>query len=164
VVAHPQVAAAIANMSAVVGLANPNIGQAIVRPMLDSGEILSISREVVRPFYIEKSRLAQQWVKELFADNFSYYIHRSEGALFLWLWFPELPISSRELYERLKKRGVLIISGHYFFFGLDDSVEWKHRHECLRMTFTMAENIVHDGIRIIGEEVKRAWQESTNIK
>jgi alanine-alpha-ketoisovalerate/valine-pyruvate aminotransferase len=32
------------------------------------------------------------------------------------------------------------------------------------MTFTMAENIVHDGIRIIGEEVKRAWQESTNIK
>ena len=65
-------------------------------------------------------------------------------ALFLWLWFPGLPITSRELYERLKKRGVLIISGHYFFFGHDDET-WRHRHECLRMTFTMDERTVRRG-------------------
>jgi len=34
--------------------------------------------------------------------------------MFLWLWFPDLPISSLELYKRLKARGVLVVSGHYF--------------------------------------------------
>ena len=159
VIAHAQVAAAIANMSAIVGLSNPNIGQAIVRPMLESGEILTLSNDVVRPYYIEKSQFAQKCVQETFADRFRYYVHRSEGALFLWLWFPDLPIKSKVLYERLKQRGVLIISGHYFFFGLDDSIAWPHRHECLRMTFTMSAGVVADGIRIIGEEVEKAWRE-----
>lgn len=159
VIAHPQIASAIANMSAIVGLANPNVGQAIVRPMIESGEILSLSNEVVRPFYIEKSQFAQHCVHATFGDRFRYFVHRSEGALFLWLWFPDLPITSKVLYERLKKRGVLIISGHYFFFGLDDSIDWPHRQECLRMTFTMSPEIVAEGIRIIGEEVEKAWQE-----
>jgi len=158
VVAHPAVAAAVAELSSVVGLSNPTIGQAIMRPLVESGEILRLSNEVVKPFYVEKSRQAQRWVRESFGGDFEYYIHRSEGALFLWLWFPGLPITSRELYERLKSRGVLIISGHYFFFGVDDD-SWRHRHECLRMTFTMDETVVRDGIRIIGEEVAKAWAE-----
>ena len=159
VVAHPKIAAAVASMSAVVGLANPNIGQAIALPMIESGEILKLANETVKPFYIEKSRLARECVMKSFGSDFEYYVHRSEGALFLWLWFPGLPITSRELYERLKKREVLIISGHYFFFGLEDE-SWQHRHECLRMTFTMEERIVRRGIQIIGEEVRRAHQEA----
>jgi valine--pyruvate aminotransferase len=55
---------------------------------------------------------------------------------------------------------VLIISGHYFFFGLDDSVDWPHRHQCLRMTFTMSSDVVAEGIRVIGEEVARAHEEA----
>lgn len=158
VVAHPKIAAAMASMSSVVGLANPNIGQAIARPLIESGEILKLANETVRPFYVTKSRQAQDWVAESFGEDFNYFVHRSEGALFLWLWFPDLPISSAELYQRLKARGVLIVSGHYFFFGLEDE-DWRHRHECLRMTFTMDEAVVRDGIRIIGEEVRRAWSE-----
>ncbi len=159
VVAHPEVARALANMSAVVGLANPNVGQRIVQPLLESGELLTLSREVVRPFYVGKSAFARQTVHEVFGERFAWHHHRSEGALFLWLWFPGLPISSRELYERLKRRGVLIISGHYFFFGMAEQDDWRHRHECLRMTFTMPEEVVRDGIVIIAEEVERAWME-----
>jgi valine--pyruvate aminotransferase len=159
VVAHPKIAAAMASMSAVVGLANPNIGQTIALPLVESGEILKIADETVKPFYVGKSRQAREFVAASFGEDFDYYVHRSEGALFLWLWFPGLPISSRELYERLKKRGVLIISGHYFFFGHDDE-SWRHRHECLRMTFTMDEGIVKRGIQAIGEEVRRAHEEA----
>jgi valine--pyruvate aminotransferase len=159
VVAHPKIAAAMASMSAVIGLANPNIGQAIALPLVESGEILKLANETVRPFYIEKSRQAREFVAESFGEGFDYYVHRSEGALFLWLWFPGLPITSRELYERLKKRGVLIISGHYFFFGHDDET-WRHRHECLRMTFTMDERTVRRGIQAIGEEVRKAHEEA----
>ena len=47
-------------------------------------------------------------------------IHRPEGAFFLWLWFPGLPIPSAELYRRLKQRGVYVLSGHHFFPGLPE--------------------------------------------
>ena len=41
--------------------------------------------------------------------NTPYRVHRPEGAIFLWLWFENLPITSAELYQRLKNRGVLIV-------------------------------------------------------
>jgi hypothetical protein len=67
---------------------------------------------------------------------------------------PGLPIPVRELYERLKQRGVLVVAGDYFFFG-DDRPDWPHRHECIRVTYSMDEGVVRDGLRIIAEEVRR---------
>lgn len=157
VVAREGIAAAVASMSAIVGLANGNIGQTMMEPLVRSGEILKLSNEVVRPYYVEKSRQARAWVDQEFDPALPYRVHLSEGALFLWLWFEDLPISSRELYERLKARGVLIVSGHYFFFGLNDDEPWRHRHECIRMTYTMDANTVHGGIKIIAEEVAAAY-------
>ena len=158
VIANEQIAAAVASMSSIVGLANGNIGQAMLEPLVKSGEILSMSKDIVLPYYKEKSQLAQQWVTEAFDSSLPYRVHLSEGALFLWLWFEDLPISSKELYTRLKKRNVLIVSGHYFFFGLDEK-PWQHSEECIRMTFTMDEKIVREGIQIIAEEITRAYAE-----
>jgi len=56
---------------------------------------------------------------------------------------PGLAISSEELYQRLKRRGVLVISGHYFFPGLKE--DWQHKHECLRITYSMNDEVVHTG-------------------
>lgn len=159
VIASKEIASAVSSMSAIVGLANGNIGQAIMEPLIRSGEILKLSSEVVRPYYVEKSRQARAWVAEEFDAKLPYRVHLSEGALFLWLWFEGMPITSGELYERLKKRGVLIVSGHYFFFGDDDVDAWPHRHECIRMTFTMDERTVHEGIKIIAQEVAAAYAE-----
>lgn len=156
VIAREEIAAAVSSMSAIVGLANGNIGQAVMEPLVKSGEILKLSNEVVRPYYIEKSRQARAWVEESFDSALPYRVHLSEGALFLWLWFEDLPITTRELYERLKARGVLIVSGHYFFFGLEGE-DWPHRNECIRMTYTMDERTVKGGIRVIAEEVAAAY-------
>lgn len=158
VVAREEVIRGITSLTSIAGLANGNVGQAIVQPMIDSGEILSLSRDVVRPFYEEKSRLAQGWVEQYWDSNLPYRVHASEGALFLWVWFEGLPITARELYERLKRRAVLVVPGNYFFFGLDD--EWSHRDECLRINFSLDSKIVEDGIRIIGEEVAQAYGEA----
>ena len=158
VIATPEITKAIASMTSIMGLANTNTGQAIVQPLVESGEILRLSNEVVQPFYREKSVQAQAWVKQYFDPQLNYHIHRSEGALFLWAWFEGLPISSHELYERLKARHVLIVPGSYFFFGQDDS-DWKHRDECIRINFTMPAEDVETGIRIIGEEVSKAYAE-----
>jgi valine--pyruvate aminotransferase len=149
--------AALGSMSAIAGLSNPNIGQQITLPLVKSGELLKLSREVVRPFYQEKCRLARDAAAEAFGDDMDWFMHRSEGALFLWLWFPGLPITSKELYERLKNRGVLVIPGHYFFFGHEDE-SWRHRHECIRVSYAMDEAVVRDGLRTIAEEVRAATQ------
>lgn len=153
VIGPPEIIRALGSMSAIAGLSNPNIGQQIALPLIMSGEILTISREIVRPFYQEKCRLARLAAEETFGDDMEWFMHVSEGALFLWIWFPGLRISSQELYERLKKRGVLVIPGHHFFFGHDDEM-WRHRHECIRLSYAMDESIVRDGLGIIAEEVK----------
>jgi len=158
VVAREDVIKALSSMTSIVGLANSNAGQAILGPLVESGEVLRLANEVVQPFYREKSRQAREWVREFFDDSLSYYVHRSEGALFLWMWFEGLPISSRELYERLKARKVLVVPGDYFFFGIGDD-PWRHRDECIRVTFTMAEEVVREGFRMIAQEVAKAYHE-----
>ena len=66
-------------------------------------------------------------------------------------------IKTLELYERLKSRGVLVISGHYFFPGLDEP--WRHKDECIRVTYSQAKETVAAGLKIIAEEVRRAYSE-----
>ena len=156
VIARPEIVRSLSSMTSIVGLANTNVGQAIMQPLIKSGEILRLSNEIVKPFYHMKSQQAQQWVREYFDDSLPYHVHRSEGALFLWLWFRDLPVTSRELYHRLKQRDVLVVPGNYFFFG-NDETDWRHRDECLRVTFTMPEEDVREGFRVISEEVAAAY-------
>ena len=155
VLANEEIVSRIRSMTGIVGLANNNIGQALVEPLLTNGELLRLSREVIRPYYKSKSRLAQEVVNSCFGDRFPYLVHHSEGAFFLWLWFPELPITSRELYERLKRRGVLVVPGEYFFFGRDGADDWPHQRQCIRLTFSQSEDVVQRGIEIIADEVRR---------
>lgn len=155
VIARPEIIRAVASMTAIVGLANCSIGQTMVLPLIESGEILCLSREVVGPYYERKSRLAQEWIAEFFDDGLDYHVHVSEGALFLWLWFRGMKISAETLYGRLKERGVLIIPGHYF--GVGAPADWSHGHECIRLSFAMDETSVREGIAILAEEVARGY-------
>ena len=141
---------AIAAMTAVAGLANGNVGQQIVTPLIESGEILRLGPKILRPFYEGRSHAAQAWVREAFG-KIEWAIHASEGAFFFWLWFPKLRIPTRELYERLKARKVLIVPGEYFFFGLPE--DWEHSRQCIRLNFAQPEATVREGLRIIAEEV-----------
>lgn len=154
IVGPPEIASAVSSMMAVTGLANGNFGQAIAGPLLQNRQILELSREVIRPFYLKKRNAALEDVAELFPDDLPYTLHESEGAMFLWLWMENSRRSSRELYENLKKRGVLVVPGEYFFFGLPED-GWKHRSECLRISFAMPDAEVRAGLSIIAEEIAR---------
>ena len=78
--------------------------------------------------------------------------------MFLWLWFEGLPITSKELYQRLKGRGILVVPSEYFFFGLPEGTDWPHIRECIRVSYTMPEEVVEEGIRIIADEVRKAYE------
>ncbi len=153
VVGPPHVARAISSMMAVSGLANGNFGQSIVSPLLADGTLTRLSREVVRPFYLRKRDAALSAVEEFFPNDAPYAFHESGGAMFLWLWLRGSRRTSREIYEALKARGVLVVPGEYFFFGLPD--EWHHRHECVRISFAMDDGQVREGLRIIADEISR---------
>ena len=159
VVASKEVCRAVSSMTSIVGLANGNVGQEIMRPLIESGEVLRLSQEVVKPFYEEKSKQAQEWISQYFGEKFPYFVHRSEGALFLWIWFEGLPIPTKELYQRLKERSVLVVPGEYFFFGLPEGIDWGHARVCIRMTYTMPAKMVEEAIEIIAEEVEKAFGE-----
>ncbi|MCM8529401.1 MAG: valine--pyruvate transaminase [Lentisphaeraceae bacterium] len=155
IIANEEVVKAVSNISSILSLAPGSIGAGIATGLVENGAILNISRNVIKPYYQAKSLKAILWLhREL--KGLEYYVHKSEGALFLWLWFKDLPISSYELYERLKKRNVLVVSGHYFYPGLEDK-DWQHAHECLRLTYSMDEKVVEEAIKIIADEVRSLY-------
>ena len=154
VLANEQVTRAVAAMNAIFSLAPGSTGAALALDWVRSGEIIRLGQEVIRPFYQQKAAQAVAWVREGLRGA-PYHIHKPEGAFFLWLWFPDLPITSAELYERLKQRHVIVVPGHYFFPGL--AAPWRHKWECIRVNYAMDVATVAAGIRIIGEEVKRAY-------
>ena len=49
----------------------------------------------------------------------------------------------------------MIVPGHYFFSGLKN--EWEHKHECIRINYAQDEEIVIADLKIIADEVKRAY-------
>jgi valine--pyruvate aminotransferase len=154
IVAREEIIQAYANANGIVNLACGNIGPAIATELFRTGEILTLTRGHVKPFYRERAQKTVDAFREALGD-LPYRIHKPEGAFFLWLWFEDLPISSQELYERLKKRGVLIVPGHHCFFGLEE--DWPHRHECIRVSYVQDEEQVRRGVEIIADEVSKAW-------
>jgi valine--pyruvate aminotransferase len=158
VIAKPEIISAITAANAVVSLANGNIGQEITAPLIADGHITALCAEIITPFYAEKKRLARAFAVEYFPDDLPWRLHVCEGALFFWLWCDGLPCGSKELYRRLKERNVLVVPGDYFFYGLAEP--WRHAQECLRINYSQPEEMVREGFKIIGEEIKRAYHES----
>lgn len=154
VIANEQIIRGLASVNAIVNLTTGGFGAALTVDMIESGEIISISNDIIRPFYQDKADQAVDLIRRQFAGC-EFAIHKPEGAIFLWLWFPGLPISSAQLYQRLKSRGVLVIPGHYFFPGLSE--DWEHKHECIRLTYSQPADVVERGIAIIADVVKRAY-------
>ncbi len=154
IVACEEVIQAYTNANAIVSLACGNLGPALAKKLFNTGEILSLTRDYVTPFYRERAQQTVKWFQQALGDT-PYHIHKPEGAIFLWLWFEGLPITSQDLYQRLKQRGVLIVPGHNFFVGINDA--WSHKHECIRVSYAQDAATIQKGITIIAEEVARAY-------
>ncbi|HDY7969461.1 TPA: valine--pyruvate transaminase [Vibrio vulnificus] len=156
VIANEAVTQALTNMNGIISLAPGSVGPALGHYMIEKKDLLHLSSEVIKPFYQQKSQRAVELLQAAMPDD-RFRIHKPEGAIFLWLWFDELPITTMELYQRLKARGVLIVPGEYFFIGQEDN--WVHAHQCLRMNYVQDDELMQKGIAIIAEEVNRAYSE-----
>ena len=162
VVANPQVVKAISSLNAIVNLAPTRFGAAIATPLLQDDRLKDLSDNHIRPFYQAQAKLAVQLLKQELGDLPSPYnnamkIHKPEGAIFLWVWFKDLPITTVELYERLKAKGTLIIPSEHFFVGVDTE-NFKHAHECIRLSIAQDDETLKKGIATIGEVVREVYK------
>ena len=158
VIANEAVIEMIAHLNAIHHLAIGSTGPALVNSLVKSGEILELSQITIKPYYHQRMTQAVDWVNQ-YMGNIPVLMHKPEGALFLWLWFQDLPITSLELYRRLKAKGVFVIAGEHFFPGLETD-NWQHKHECIRVSYAGDPQTVKTGIQMIAEELKQIYSKN----
>lgn len=152
VVGPEDVVRRISQMNAVTNLSPGGMGTAIATQLVQSGEILSVCEDFIRPFYREKMEIAVSLARHYFS-GLKVTAHKPEGAFFLWLRFEDLPVSCHQLYHRLKERKVIVVPGNYFFFGLDQ--KHPHQDKCLRVNHAQDREIIETAFEIIADEVKK---------
>jgi len=149
VIATEKTIEALSRMSGVMVLAPSSVGPSLMTRMIKDQELLHLCDNVIKPYYQEKAEIAVALFDEIF-DDCDVYLHKLEGAFFMWLWFPDLPCTSEELYQKLKQDKVYIIPGHNFFMGLGN--KWEHQHQCIRINYAKDELTLRKGL----EAVRRA--------
>ena len=154
IVASEEIIQAYNNSNTVINLACGSLGPAIMQPLFKNQLISKLSSQYITPFYRQRAEQTVSWLRQAL-KGLNFRIHKPEGAIFLWLWFEDLPINSATLYQRLKKRGVIIVPGHNFFVGIEE--QWQHKHECIRVSYAGDEKSVKIGVNIIAEEIKQAY-------
>jgi valine--pyruvate aminotransferase len=155
VIANEEIIEALAAATAIYCLSPGRLGPALATELMESGALLPLARDVIRPHYAARAARAVDRLRGGLHD-YPVRIHKPEGAFFLWLWMPGLPITNAALYERLKQRNVIVVSGHYFFPGREDD-DWPHKRECIRISYADDWERTERGLDIIVEEVRRAY-------
>jgi valine--pyruvate aminotransferase len=72
------------------------------------------------------------------------------------MWFQDLPMTDWELYQELKKVGVIAVPGSSFFPGLRE--DWKHKHECIRLSLTASDEAIEMGMERLAKVVEEVFQ------
>jgi valine--pyruvate aminotransferase len=159
IVARKEIVAALSATNAIASLATGTVGQAIAEPLIASGEILKLSSEVVRPYYLAKRERALALMRSLFSvsgagprerrrhlhvalvrrpsHRFPGIVYPPEGAVGHGLVGGILLL--RELRRRLS------------------CAAWDHPRRCIRINYSGGDDQVERGLTIIAEEVRAAY-------
>ena len=152
VLASPQLIHLLVKANTILNLANGNAGPALMERLISSGDLQHITHNILPHYYRpQRDRLVQLLDDALTGIN--YFICEPKGAFFIWLWLPDLPISSRELYEQLKNQGLLVMAGERFFYEWQNT--WPHARQCLRLTYCQSEAVLAQAVSVLAAQVRR---------
>jgi len=155
-IGHEQVIQVLESFQTNIGIHSSRYGQAIAARAINSGALAEISETVIRPFYLQKLALLENTLESAMPKNLPWFLHRGEGAIFAWLWLQDLPIKDWELYQLLKKEGVIVVPGSTFFPGLKE--EWQHKHHCLRISLTGSDEEIVRGMQSLARVAEQVYQ------
>ncbi|MEM1279874.1 MAG: valine--pyruvate transaminase [Cyanobacteria bacterium P01_H01_bin.152] len=132
-------------------------GQAIAARAIASGALADLAATVIRPHYRNKFAVLADSLERYMPADAPWYVHRGEGAIFAWLWFDQLPVTDRELYQQLKQYGVIVVPGNPFFPGLQ--ADWPHTRQCIRISLTATNTEITQGIQHLATVVTALYQQ-----
>jgi valine--pyruvate aminotransferase len=155
VVAAPEVIQLIRNNNAINNLAPSRVGPELITPLLHSRQLTALCDDIIRPFYEKRLCHALDVVSRTMG-HLPVRVHKPEGALFMWLWFEDLPVTSEVLYQQLMAQGVYVLAGHHFYPQPDKG--WRHQQECIRVNYAGEEAVVEQGLSLIAEQVTKIYQ------
>ncbi|MDB9525587.1 valine--pyruvate transaminase [Oscillatoria sp. CS-180] len=135
-------------------------GQAIAARAIASGALADISEAVIRPYYQNKFAVLEDSLTSFLPKTAPWYLHRGEGAIFAWLWFDQLSATDRELYQQLKRYGVIVVPGNPFFPGLQEA--WSHTQQCIRISLTATDEDIVQGIRHLATVVTELYAQQSS--
>lgn len=133
-------------------------GQAIATRAINSGAIADISISTIRPYYQSKFTVVESTLDQAMPKDLPWFLHRGEGAIFAWLWLQDLPITDWDLYQELKKVGVIVVPGSSFFPGLRE--DWAHKQECIRISLTATDEAIEVGMQRLAKVVEGIYMRS----
>lgn len=131
-------------------------GQAIAARAIASGALADIAETVIRPHYQQKFTVVESTLDRYMPKDLPWFLHRGEGAIFSWLWLKDLPISDWELYQQIKKVGVIVVPGSSFFPGLRE--DWPHKNQCIRISLTATDEEIETGMKRLAKVVEEVYQ------
>ncbi len=156
-VGPPELMRALSSTNAIVSLASPSFGQYVTEGLFASGEMTQLSEQHIQPFYAERAERMRNLLNEQLPDELPWRLHVYEGSYFFWLWCDGAVHTSKELYEYLKERGVIVVPGEYFFPGQDVD-NWPHAQQCIRINFARPDAEQDAGVGILADAVRWMYQ------
>ncbi|PSN19292.1 valine--pyruvate transaminase [filamentous cyanobacterium CCP5] len=136
-------------------------GQAIAAQAIASGALAHISETVIRPYYQHKFAVLEQALEAKLPNHLPWRLHQGEGAIFAWMWFPDLPMGDWEFYQALKRSGVIVVPGSSFFPGLQE--DWPHRHQCIRISLTASDGEIDQAVGHLASLVAQVYQSAPAV-
>jgi valine--pyruvate aminotransferase len=130
-------------------------GQAIAARAIASGKLAELSTTVIRPYYQHKFTVLEAGLNKFMPQDVPWYLHRGEGAIFAWMWFDNLPMTDWELYQQLKKVGVIVVPGSSFFPGLRE--DWAHKQQCIRISLTASDEEITTAMERLAQVVSSIY-------
>lgn len=133
-------------------------GQAIAARAINSGKLVELSEQVIRPHYQNKLAILADTLDREMPSDLPWFLHQGEGAIFAWLWLQDLPMSDWDFYQELKQVGIIAVPGSSFFPGL--KADWQHKHECLRISLTATESEIELAMQKLAQVAQRVMNKS----
>jgi valine--pyruvate aminotransferase len=129
--------------------------QNVAARALASGAIDDMVELYIRPFYERRRKLAEEVLESAMPDAVAWRLHSGVGGMFLWIWVDEDWFDDLRLYELLKLKKVFVTPGRHFFVGPPALGEHgRHATRCFRVSLTVPEEELVEGIRTVGEAVR----------
>jgi len=149
VIANPEIISLIGKVQSVQSLAPSRIAPFVFKNSFSNLEFYKMCKMYIKDFYLKKRNFILEKLKNHLTSE-KIQIHESEGAFFLWLFFPKLKIDTQVLYKILKEQGLIVVPGQYYYPGTNkEKIHQFDGDRCIRISFSQPDFILSKGIDIL---------------